>query len=199
MSDGPTGISEADGRLLTALVVATRPRRCVELGSGTGAGTTAIIKGLAATGRCGRLATFDRKPEYVAAAAIAAKNVLGGDLLDQMPFDSHGAEARARATVLKGHGGVGFLFVDADHRAEGVAADLDVWLPAMAERGIVVLHDATAERPGLGVLASLRLMWDGDWTGLVFPHGCGYSTGGPDDNGLAILQRRLCWQRYEIA
>lgn len=37
--------------------------------------------------------------------------------------------------------GIGFLFIDGDHRYEGVKADISVWAPKVTPGGILAFHD----------------------------------------------------------
>ena len=81
---------------------------------------------------------------------------------------------------------VGLLFHDAQHTAEAVAADLEAWLPHMAERATVALHDigqkAYGVEDGAGPVLTAagfdwanreRLLWKKD----------------PTRRGLAVVRR----------
>jgi len=62
---------------------------------------------------------------------------------------------------------VGLLWHDAEHEADAVEADLAAWLPRLADRAVVVLHDAG--NPGFGVIeGAARVLADApgfDWAG----------------------------------
>ena len=43
----------------------------------------------------------------------------------------------------------GFVFIDADHQYPGVRRDFDTWSALLADGGIICLHDADGQGPGL--------------------------------------------------
>jgi hypothetical protein len=62
---------------------------------------------------------------------------------------------------------VGLLYHDAEHTKEAVAADLRAWLPHMADRSTVVLHDVGDPNFGVeaGAQAALARRKGWDWQG----------------------------------
>lgn len=46
-------------------------------------------------------------------------------------------------------GGVGFLFIDGDHRYESIQRDWNLWAPLVAAGGIIAMHDVKPECKGV--------------------------------------------------
>ncbi len=46
-------------------------------------------------------------------------------------------------------GSVDFVFIDGDHRYEGVRKDIDAWYPIVRSGGVIAGHDYTHEFPGV--------------------------------------------------
>lgn len=59
------------------------------------------------------------------------------------------------------HSSVGLLFIDADHTYEAVCADIDGWLPRIAEGGLLVFHDAENDEWGVWRAIRDRLLLPG--------------------------------------
>jgi predicted O-methyltransferase YrrM len=77
-------------------------------------------------------------------------------------------QGKATEVAADWYGPVGLLWHDAEHSAVAVARDLRAWLPHMAARSTIVLHDVALTR--LGVLDGARQVLDAadwDWPGLV--------------------------------
>lgn len=55
---------------------------------------------------------------------------------------------------------IGLLFVDGDHHYRGVSADLEGWMPHLAEDGVVAMHDA--DRRGVA-----RVIEERGWAGQM--------------------------------
>jgi len=62
---------------------------------------------------------------------------------------------------------VRFLFVDTQHTANQLNAELDVWLPYMTERGVIVLHDYHKKYPGYVATINTRLREHWEFLGFV--------------------------------
>lgn len=52
---------------------------------------------------------------------------------------------------------VGFLFIDTQHTARQLNAELNIWLPYMARRGVIALHDYHKTYPGYVSTINARL------------------------------------------
>jgi predicted O-methyltransferase YrrM len=69
--------------------------------------------------------------------------------------DSHRPETLALAKkYLDGHA-ADFLFIDADHTAEGVRSDFSMYSPLVRPGGMIAFHDIAITRPEYGV----RALW----------------------------------------
>jgi predicted O-methyltransferase YrrM len=55
--------------------------------------------------------------------------------------DSHDPRTRDRVQALFGGGQLDFLFIDGDHRYEGVKQDFELYSPLVAESGLIGFHD----------------------------------------------------------
>lgn len=58
-------------------------------------------------------------------------------------------EDSAKAAERFADGSVDFVFIDADHEYEGVARDLDAWIPKLSARGVISGHDWSDHWPGV--------------------------------------------------
>jgi predicted O-methyltransferase YrrM len=140
-------ISKAEAAALARLAAAVEPAaEIVEIGSYRGRSTVALALGSRSgagarvyavdphvefTGaRGGRFGPTDRQELY---GNLAAAGV--GDLVAVVAL---GSVAAARAWDSKS---VGLLFVDGDHAAEAVQADVDAWLPHLRPDAVVAFHD----------------------------------------------------------
>jgi cephalosporin hydroxylase len=72
--------------------------------------------------------------------------------------DSHSAELRDHVRATLAGRGVDFLFIDADHRYDGVARDFELWSPLVSSGGHIAFHDILPHR----VLkdCEVNLLWD---------------------------------------
>lgn len=82
---------------------------------------------------------------------------------------------------------VGLLYHDAEHTTEAVAKDLRAWLPHMADRAVVVLHDAGNPHFGVvdGAKRALGRVKAWDWAGReiqLWPKH-------PDRRGILIVHK----------
>jgi predicted O-methyltransferase YrrM len=70
-----------------------------------------------------------------------------GQRLDLVRGDSHGASTFAHVQSLLGGRKLDFLFIDGDHRYEGVRSDFEAYTSLMRPAGIIALHDIAAPHP----------------------------------------------------
>lgn len=75
--------------------------------------------------RCGRVARLLREDSIVAAQTLASSN----EPFYRDPYD--------------------FVYLDGNHNAEAVYADLKAWWPLVADHGMIAGHDWKAELPGV--------------------------------------------------
>ena len=129
---------QRDGEILRLLelVRASHPRRLCEIGTAAG-GTTFLLARVAAPGAV--VVTLDLALRPGQAEALA---VLGGHgcRVVGVTGDSHGEGAFARVRDAAG-GPFDVLFIDGDHRYEGVAADFERFHALVRPGGLVAFHD----------------------------------------------------------
>jgi predicted O-methyltransferase YrrM len=137
-------LSESQGRALYDAAATTTGRGAiVEIGSWKGRSTTWLAAGAKMAGR--RVYAIDRHvgsredpaantwPDFIG-------NISRAGVADAVePLVMSSVEA---ANVIQGP--VELLFIDGDHSYGGVKQDAEIWLPRLAEGGIVLFHDATA-------------------------------------------------------
>jgi len=61
--------------------------------------------------------------------------------------DSQAADTRAEVVTLLGGRPIDFLFIDGDHRYEGVKRDWESWEPLVRPGGLVAFHDIQHDAP----------------------------------------------------
>lgn len=159
----------------------------VELGSYMGRSTGHLALGVEEGGRGVRVHAVDpweQRTDYTDAYLATATTVANYSKSEtRLAFERHLASSGAAAHVEVHQGlgvdvaaewdgpKVGLLFHDALHTEAEVFADLRAWLPHMAEKATVVLHDAGDPRyqvqkgaeKAFTRLKSLRERWD--WEG----------------------------------
>lgn len=140
--------------------VRSSPKRdqCVNLGTYLGKSTAAICVANKGTSRevitidtfkyTGRLGRSTPK--------IVKKNLARLGLVANIITTS--SSAKVPNIVKK----VGFLFIDTQHTARQLNAELNIWLPYMTRKGIVALHDYHKTYPGYvaTINARLREHWE---------------------------------------
>jgi len=141
--------------------VKSSPRKgyCVNLGTYLGKSTAAICAATSQevitmdtfkyTGRLGQ-----SSPKLV--RANLAKLNLNANIL------VHSTSAKVSSIVRK----VSFLFIDTHHTARQLNAELDIWLPYMAARGVIALHDYHRKYPGYVTTIDTRLKKHWEFLGL---------------------------------
>ena len=70
-----------------------------------------------------------------------------GQRLDLVRGDSHAASTFTHVESLLGGRKLDFLFIDGDHRYEGVRSDFETYVSLMRPGGIIAFHDIVAPRP----------------------------------------------------
>ena len=132
-------VSEEDGRFLRVTVVSSGARRALEIGGAYGYSAIWIGLGLRETG--GRLTSIEYDP---ARAKIAADNVRRAGLSDVVAVISGDAFQQ----IPKLEGPFDFVFLDAWKR--DYKRFLDLVLPRMPPRGVLVAHNVVNKRAEMG-------------------------------------------------
>ena len=180
-SHGDTGDHHGVGPLYWLLPYSLRAKRCVCLGSGG----LYVPRWMAQAQRdCGTAATgsvilVDAQLEV--APGWGKPSWVNSPLLAAWP-EIHPVHALAEDRVLAASSApFEYLHIDADHRYETVRQDLAIWLPQLAEGGLVTVHDTLDHAAGLGVRqALLELLAARAWSAIEFPVAA----------GTVVLQRR---------
>ena len=68
--------------------------------------------------------------------------------LDCLRVDSHAPETRAALERALGGEEIDFLYIDGDHRLEGVRQDFEDYSPLVRPGGLVAFHDIITREPG---------------------------------------------------
>ncbi len=63
--------------------------------------------------------------------------------------DSHLKQTKEMVDAFLGGRAVDFLFIDADHRYEGVKLDFEMYFPLVSHNGVVALHDIIRDKNSL--------------------------------------------------
>ena len=69
-------------------------------------------------------------------------------MLDCLRADSHAPETRAALEKALGGEKIDFLYIDGDHRLEGVRQDFEDYSPLVRPGGLVAFHDIITREPG---------------------------------------------------
>jgi predicted O-methyltransferase YrrM len=137
------------GAFLHAWVRLTRPGLVVELGTADGVSALWIGAALRANG-AGELHTFDLFEQPGRAEAVGAALREAG--LDSVVRAHRAASSTGAVDLVRGLGRpVDLLFIDADHRVEAAAADLQAFWPLLGDGACALLHDTNPRASG----------WDG--------------------------------------
>jgi predicted O-methyltransferase YrrM len=121
----------------------------VEIGSYRGRSTLCLASGLRARGR-GRLVSVD---PHVYRSEPELRENLAHFGMDELVEVNVATSLDVAATW---RGPAGAVFVDGNHEAEAVEADVAAWLPHLAPGGFLLLHDAA----GPGAFAGPRALAD---------------------------------------
>jgi cephalosporin hydroxylase len=127
-----------------------RPRTVVEVGTDEG-GTLFLWTRVAAPDAV--LVAVDLRPlgllgqrsAYALVRRGLARHVQRIELV--MPADSQSPATVERVRCLLGDRAVDFLFIDGDHRYEGVKRDFELWSPLVRPGGLIALHDMKPDHP----------------------------------------------------
>lgn len=153
----PGSIVPEGGMLLQLLIRNIRPKVIVETGTFLGVSTIWLASALRAIGG-GSLHTYDlfrafdewteeEKAAYTPMRPHVERHLSAAGLADLVILH----EGDTRVTIaesrdeLRAAGGVQFAFLDGDHSAEGVLADLRALEPVLQVGGFVLLHDTFPE------------------------------------------------------
>jgi len=157
-------VSEEDGRFLRVTVVSCGARRTLEIGGAYGYSAIWIGLGLRETG--GRLTSIEYDP---ARAKIAADNIRRAGLSDVVTVISGDAFQQ----IPKLEGPFDFVFLDAWKR--DYKRFLDLVLPRMPPRGVLVAHNVVNKRAEMGDFLDAILKSPELVSTIVSPSGEGMS------------------------
>jgi len=157
-------VSEEDGRFLRVMVVSCGARRTLEIGGAYGYSAIWIGLGLRETG--GRLTSIEYDP---ARAKIAADNIRRAGLSDVVTVISGDAFQQ----IPKLEGPFDFVFLDAWKR--DYKRFLDLVLPRMPPRGVLVAHNVVNKRAEMGDFLDAILKSPELVSTIVSPSGEGMS------------------------
>lgn len=73
-----------------------------------------------------------------------------GQRLILLQGDSHSIEMLGRVKAVFGGQALDYLFIDGDHRYEGVRHDFEMYGPLVRKGGVIAFHDIVDGRPDLG-------------------------------------------------
>lgn len=186
----------------------------VEIGSYMGRSTGHLALGVERGGRGVRVHAIDpweQRTDYDETYLATAPSVAAYSRSQtRQAFEAHMTSTGAGAHVdvhqglaveiAASWGGpkVGLLFHDGEHTSEAVFTDLKAWLPHMAEKSVIVLHDTDDPRYGVAEgarkaftrLKALRESWD--WAGREV-HPWGKNEGKPPEarrRGFTVVRTR---------
>jgi len=136
---------ESEILALLELLREAGPLRVCEIGTAAG-GTTFLLSRIARPGAT--VITIDRTLRPGQAEALA---LFGGSDCRVVPLtgDSHDEQMRERVRVAAG-GPLDVLFIDGDHRYEGIAADYELFRGLVRPGGIVAFHDIVPDSRSRG-------------------------------------------------
>lgn len=146
MVEDDLSLAREEGELLYALVRATKPKVCLEIGTHKGVSTSYIVEAIKDNG-IGHLWTTDPF-EYGAKDFIIAEDRQYVEFLNFMGKD------------VKIDQKIDFAFVDGLHTLDDVLPEIKNLLPQLADNAVVVFHDAQNETNNLkdGVNAAIKKM-----------------------------------------
>jgi predicted O-methyltransferase YrrM len=157
-------VSEEDGRFLRVTAVSSGARRALEIGGAYGYSAIWIGLGLRETG--GRLTSLEYDP---ARAKIAADNIRRAGLSDIVTVIS----GDAFQEIPKLEGPFDFVFLDAWKR--DYKRFLDLVLPRLPPRGVLVAHNVVNKRAEMGDFLDAIMKSPELFSTIVSPSGEGMS------------------------
>jgi len=139
--------------LLYGLVRSMKPNLCVEIGSARGRSACSIGMALKENGH-GRLVAIDphRRTEWndyqsVDTFETITRNLAVLELADWVEILRRTSDEAALGWTLP----IDMIFIDGDHSYAGVKRDWELFMPHVAEFGVVIFHDTIWDlRPGTG-------------------------------------------------
>ena len=132
---------------LSELARKTNPKVILEIGTSQG-GTLYLFSRLVEPG--GLVISIDKPGEpgsvrYVMRSVYQTFGRQNGTTVMTLDRDSHAAETHRELEQLLAGRKIDLLFIDGDHRYEGVKADFHTYRQWLAPGGIVALHDIAVE------------------------------------------------------
>jgi MMP 1-O-methyltransferase len=160
-------LSDAQGiALFEAAAQVTGPGAIVEIGSWKGRSTIWLAHGARVAGR----SVFAIDPHTASREDASANtydefssNIRGAGVEDVVtPLVMSSADAAAHVS-----GAVEVLFIDGDHSDEGSRIDAAIWLPKLAEGGVVLMHDViTAGYTGPRRVFQRQICWSSEFSAI---------------------------------
>lgn len=196
--DFSSGLGDS-ANVLYGLVRAMKPELCVEIGSARGRSACFIAMALRENGR-GRLHAIDphRPTAWNDSGAVETLAVMQGNLerLRLAPWVEI-----VRATSEEAAAGwtrpIDLLFIDGDHSYDGIRRDWDLFVPHVAEFGVVVFHDTIWDvrpdprwhRPDMGVPRFVEELREAGFPVVTLARDCGVSLVQPVRGGVVLAPR----------
>ena len=196
--DFSSGLGDS-ANVLYGLVRAMKPATCVEIGSARGRSACFIAMALRENGG-GRLHAIDPHQP-------TAWNDTGAvDTLAVMQRDLERLRLAPYVEILRATSGeaaagwtrpIDLLFIDGDHSYDGVRRDWDLFVPHMAEFGVVVFHDTIWDarpdprwhRPDMGVPRFVEELRTAGFPVVTLARDCGVSLVQPVRGGAVLAPR----------
>ena len=131
-------------RELMQLVEQRQPKRLLEVGTATGGTLFALAR---VCPHDAVLVSLDLPGRQFGGGYPAPREALyrrfafGRQRVELLRGDSHTEELRDRAAALVPGGKFDVIFIDGDHRYEGVSRDFDLYSPLLVEGGLLAFHD----------------------------------------------------------
>lgn len=139
LGHGVASLRFDEAAYLYRLVREQQPRTVVEIGRFRGGSTFLIASAL----REGVVHSYDLERRQGRSGPDLDRQLIQAlerfDLIDRVQL--HTADSR---TADPPQAAIDLLFIDGDHREEGVRADFAHWAPRLASRGHLLFHDAVA-------------------------------------------------------
>jgi predicted O-methyltransferase YrrM len=130
---------------LLKLIVEEGPQRIVEIGTAAG-GTLFLLATFAPDDA--RIMSIDLPEGYAARKVpLYRKFAREGQRVDLLRADSHAATTVDAVREWLGEESLDLLFIDGDHRYDGVAMDTQLYTPMVRAGGLVVFHDIVPGAP----------------------------------------------------
>lgn len=196
--DFSSGLGDS-ANVLYGLVRAMKPELCVEIGSARGRSACFIAMALRENGS-GRLYAIDphRPTAWNDSGAVETLAVMQGNLerLRLAPWVEI-----VRATSAEAAAGwtrpIDLLFIDGDHSYDGIRRDWDLFVPHVAEFGVVVFHDTIWDvrpdprwhRPDMGVPRFVEELREAGFPVVTLARDCGVSLVQPVRGGVVLAPR----------